>query len=115
MDTWNFHDVNGALMVLLPKTTEASVIKDFHPISLIHIVGKLFSKVLVNRLMPKLANLVHPSQSAFIKHRFIQDNFKFVQASAKLLHARKWSSLLLKIDIACDFDLVAWSFLLKII
>jgi hypothetical protein len=60
LDTQNFHGVNVALMVLLPKTAEASSIKDYRPISLIHIVGKLFSKVLANILAPKLAKLVYP-------------------------------------------------------
>jgi hypothetical protein len=50
---------------------EASRIKDYRPITLIHTVGKLISKVLVNRLAPKLGELVHVSQSAFIKGRFI--------------------------------------------
>jgi hypothetical protein len=58
-------------MVLLPKMVEASRIKDYRPITLIHTVGKLISKVLVNRLAPKLGELVHVSQSAFIKGRFI--------------------------------------------
>jgi hypothetical protein len=39
------------------------------------------------------------SQSAFVKDRYIQDNFRFVQGSARLLHASKESYLLLKVDI----------------
>jgi hypothetical protein len=89
--------------------------KDYHPISLIHIVGKLISKVLDNKLGPKLVDLVHPSQSAFIKNKFIQDNFRFVHASTKLLHARKHPSLLIKEDITRAFDSVAWSFLIEVL
>jgi hypothetical protein len=37
------------------------------PITLIHLIGKLITKVLANHLAPKLSNLVHCSQSAFIK------------------------------------------------
>jgi hypothetical protein len=29
LDTRSFHDLNGGLMVLLPKSTEATTIKDF--------------------------------------------------------------------------------------
>jgi hypothetical protein len=43
----------------------------------------------------------------FIKHRLIQDKFKYVQASTKLLHARKKLALLLKVDIVRAFDSVA--------
>jgi hypothetical protein len=81
MDTRNFHAINEALMVLLPKSAEAMAIKDFQPISLIHVLGKLISKL--------LGMMIRVSQSAFVKGRFIQDNFKVVQGIAKLLHARR--------------------------
>jgi hypothetical protein len=75
---------------------KASSLKDYRPISLIHSIGKLISKLLVNRLVARLSELVHPGQTAFIKGRYIQDSLKFVQASARLLHAQKTLCLLLK-------------------
>jgi hypothetical protein len=89
MDTRNLHDLNGALMVPISKSPTASGIKDYRPIALIHLIGNLIAKVLDNLLAPQLNDLVHCSQSAFIKGRCIQDNFRFVQASTRLLHARK--------------------------
>jgi hypothetical protein len=50
-----------------------------------------------------------------VKGRFIQNNFKVVQGTAKLLHARKWQSLLVKVDIARAFDSVVWPFLLEVL
>jgi hypothetical protein len=114
-DVHNIHNVNGALLTLLLKTTEAAAIKDYLPISLIHLIGKLLSKVLANRLAPHLNELVHRSQSVITKGRLLHDNFRFVQASAKLLHACRVPSLLLKVDIARAFDSVAWPFLLEIL
>jgi hypothetical protein len=58
LDTHNLHNVNDALIVLLPKSVEATTIYDYHLISLIHSVGKLFTKVLANRLAPRLAELI---------------------------------------------------------
>jgi hypothetical protein len=86
-------------MVLLLKLTDVVAIKDFRPISLIHVLGKLFSMLLANRLAPRLGELVHVRQSAFVKGCFIQDNFRVVQGTAKLFHARKRQSLLVKVDI----------------
>jgi hypothetical protein len=71
MDMRCFHAINEAPMVLLPRTSEATTIKDYRPILLIHILGKLFSKVLANRLVPQLAELVHVSHGAFMKDRYI--------------------------------------------
>jgi hypothetical protein len=94
-------------MVLLPKTAEAVTVRDYRPITLIHSVGKLIAKVMVNRLAPKLGELVHVSQNAFIKGRFIHDSYKLMQASARQLHARRVSCLLFKVDIARAFDSVS--------
>jgi hypothetical protein len=114
-DMRNFHVLNEALTILLPKTCAAATIKDYRPISLIHVVGKLIAKVLGNKLGPRLDQLAHHNQSTFIKCRFIQHNFKFVQSLEKLLHSRKIPSLLLKIDIARASDSVSWPFLIKIL
>jgi hypothetical protein len=45
----------------------------------------------------------------------LHDNFMAVRKTAKLLHARHHSSVLLKVDIAKAFDTVGWSFLLDIL
>jgi hypothetical protein len=115
MDARSFHAVNEALTVLLPKSDAPATIKDYRPISLIHSLAKLMSKVLANCLAPRLHEMVHSNQSAFIKGRFIQDNFRMVQSSAKVLHARQKPCLLLKIDIARAFDSVSWPFLMEIL
>jgi hypothetical protein len=100
LDSRNLRNINDARIVLQPKSAEVASVRYYHPISLIHIFGKLFSKVLANRLAQKLGELVQANQSAFIKGRLIQDNFKLVQLLAKLLHAQRKESPLLKFDIA---------------
>jgi hypothetical protein len=77
------------------------------------VLGKLFSKVLMNRLALRLSELIHVSQSAFIKGHYIQDNFRYVQSVATL-NARRRQSLLLKVDISCAFDTVLWPFLIDV-
>jgi hypothetical protein len=99
LDMHNLHNVNEALITLLPKNPDAAEIMDYRPISLIHSIGKLILKVLVNRLAPRLNEVVHQSQSIFIKDRHIQDNFKLVQASAKLLHVWRKPSLMIQCKI----------------
>jgi hypothetical protein len=55
------------------------------------------------------------NQSAFIKDRFIQDNFMMVQQTARYLHAQKQPRILLKLDISKAFDTVSWPFLLEVL
>jgi hypothetical protein len=60
LDTRDLHSVNEDLMVLLPKAPEAKAIKDYHPISLIQVMGKLVTKVLASRLSSKMGEFIHP-------------------------------------------------------
>jgi hypothetical protein len=74
----NLHSTNDAFLILLPKSQDAASIKDYRPISLIHLLGKLISKVVANRLAPRLESVIHLSKGAFLRGRVIHDNFRFV-------------------------------------
>jgi hypothetical protein len=72
-----------------------------------HSFSKLFAKCLARRLAPRLKEIVAPNQSAFIRDRSIHDNFRAVQLACRFLNAKKFPSVLLKVDIAKAFDSVA--------
>jgi hypothetical protein len=104
----------GAIMVLLHKTQAPTGLKDYRPISLIHSLGKLFSKTLSMRLAPRMQELVRHNQSAFVQGHRIHKNFRTVQLSCRWLHAQRRPTALLQIDLAKAFDSVAWPFLLEV-
>jgi hypothetical protein len=54
--------LNSANVVLLPKKEDAAYPADFRPISLMHSVAKILTKLLANRLAPLLPNMVSPCQ-----------------------------------------------------
>lgn len=114
-DSRKLNLLNNAFMVLIPKKANADRLTDFRAISLVHSFAKLVTKILANRLAPKLGNIIAKNQSAFIKGRRIHDNFLMVQHMAKTLHGQKRSSLMLKLDITKAFDSVSWPFLLEIL
>jgi hypothetical protein len=60
MDARDLNSVNRALMSLLLKSQAVTCLKDYRPISLIHCMGKLISKILANRLAPRLQELIDP-------------------------------------------------------
>jgi hypothetical protein len=109
-----FSVLNIAYITLLPKKDDAEHPKDFRPISLVHSFAKLLTKILANRLAGQLHQMVSPNQSAFIKGRFIQNNFMLVQQTVLFLHQQKQPCVLLKLDISKAFDSVAWPFLLEV-
>jgi hypothetical protein len=72
------------------------------------------SKLLANRLAPRLVSLISHSQSVFIKGRSIYDNFQYVQGAVKHFHQTKAPMLLLKLDITKAFNSVQWEYLLEV-
>jgi hypothetical protein len=101
-------------MEVLPKQINKDNFHANRPKSLVHSVGKLITKVLANRLATRLHEMVSPNQSAFIKGRFIHDNFMLVQQTSRLLHQHKKVNLLFKLDITKAFDSVSWPFLIDV-
>jgi hypothetical protein len=110
-----FNKLNQALLMLLPKRPDAHALGDYRPISLIHLVAKVFAKVLSLRLAPKLDDLVSKSQNAFISRRSLHDNFILVRQSLRLLHQLKAPRVVLKLDLAKAFDMISWPFLFEVL
>jgi hypothetical protein len=99
----------------LPKTQDATALSDYRPISLINNFVKIITKLLANRLAPHMNDLVSHAQNAFIKRRFIHDNFLYAQRVIQLLHKRRKSALFIKLDISRAFDSIGWNFLLEVL
>ena len=91
-DGRGFDKLNRAYITLIPKKPDAQEVGDYRPISLVHSISKLFSKILANRLRPKMVELVSANQSAFIKERALHDNFVLVRSLARRINARKEKS-----------------------
>ncbi|GKB45339.1 RNA-directed DNA polymerase, eukaryota, reverse transcriptase zinc-binding domain protein, partial [Tanacetum coccineum] len=64
---------NSSFIALIPKTRDVNLVKDFRPISLIDSMYKIIAKILANRLVLVLGDLVNEVQSAFIADRQILD------------------------------------------
>jgi hypothetical protein len=103
----NFGRLNSTYITLIPKMDGAENVKDFRPISLVHSFGKLVTKILASRLSKRHHEMISPNQSAFIKGRFIQDNFMLVHQTTKFLHQQNKACMLLKLDITKAFDSVS--------
>jgi hypothetical protein len=86
-DCHGLHAADQALVSLPLKHANAVEVKDFCPISLMHSVAKLVTKVLATRLAPRMPEIVGPQQSAFIRGRCLHDNFQLVHHTAKKLHS----------------------------
>jgi len=110
----DFNLLNKANIVLIPKLEGAEDIRDYRPISLIHAVAKIISKIIALRLAPFLNALISPCQSAFIRGRSIYDNYMYVRNVARRFHRNRTQALLFKLVISKAFDTVRWDYLLSL-
>jgi hypothetical protein len=97
LNVQNFHWINSTNISLLPKKYGAEEVADYRPISLIHAIARIISKMLAIRLSPCMNDLVSNAQSAFIKNRSIHDNFLYVKrrqhSSSRLTFGRRLTML----------------------
>jgi Reverse transcriptase (RNA-dependent DNA polymerase) len=111
----NTTKLNHAMVCLLPKETDASIIQKFRPISLMDCSYKIISKVLTNRLSGIMNNIVDEAQVAFIQGRFILDNVLTAHEIIHYAKIYKQKGIILKIDFEKPYDRVSWPFLKKIL
>ncbi|GJZ87098.1 RNA-directed DNA polymerase, eukaryota [Tanacetum coccineum] len=102
---------NSSFIALIPKIPDANLVKDFRPISLIGSIYKIIAKILTNRLVKVLGDIVSNVQSAFIKGRQILDGPFILNEVLQWCKSKKKQSLIFKVDFEKAFDSVRWDFL----
>ncbi|CAI5460133.1 unnamed protein product [Closterium sp. Yama58-4] len=98
--------------VLIPKRGDSSLVENLRLITLMNADYKVLALCLANRLQLVLPQLIHPSQTAFIKHRKIGDT---INDTLDIMDWATYSSaplLALTVDFRKAYDLVDRPFLL---
>jgi Reverse transcriptase (RNA-dependent DNA polymerase) len=99
--------INHAMVCLIPKEHETSIIQKFRPINLLDCNYKILSKILTNMLAQVVPQIVDEAQAAFIHGRFILDN---VLAAHEIIHfvkINKQKGIILKVDFEKAYDMVS--------
>nr|GEU41753.1 hypothetical protein [Tanacetum cinerariifolium] len=91
-------------------------VNDFCPISCCNVIYKCISKILTNRLIEGIKEVVSENQSAFVPGRRISDNILLTQ---ELMHNYRLDRgpprCAFKVDIQKAYDTVDWCFLDRIL
>lgn len=66
------NQLKHSLIALVPKVKHSNKLFDYRPISLCNMMYKFIAKVLANRIKGILPDIIHPTQSTFIKEKYFR-------------------------------------------
>lgn len=102
-------EVNATFVTLIPKTKGARQLTEFRPISCVNTTYKIISKLLTNRLVIVLNDLIAENHTAFLPGRLIGDNYllatEMIQGFNRTAGTAK---ACIKADLAKAFDTCSW-------
>lgn len=102
-------------LVLLPKKKEVNTFTDMRPISLSNFINKVFSRVIHERLVGLLPNLISDEQAGFVKGRSIVKNILLTQEIIINIRLRTKAgpNVVMKLDMTKSYNTLSWIFLTK--
>lgn len=119
VDSFNFSYEYGqlsssqrqAVIVLLDKGKDRTLLKNWRPISILNVDYKILSKTIAERLKKVLPGIVHYDQAGFMKGRNIVDNIRTIQDVLDYTYLENIPGILISIDFEKAFDSVSWKFI----
>jgi hypothetical protein len=108
--TW--HNVS---LKLLPKKGDLSLLKNYRPISLLNVLSKILSSIMVSRMNDHLEKKGLQEQAGFMKGRGCSDATATLKMTLQNLRAANQISFVLFVDIVKAFDSVNRDMLWKIL
>ena len=103
----------GIIKLIPKKDSDPSLIKNWHPITLLNSDYKIAAKAIANRIKKVLPDLIDGDQTGFIKGRTIGENIRLIDGLINFTAAKNIPGLLLFLDFEKAFDTVEWTFLQK--
>ncbi|GKA83475.1 protein LAZ1, partial [Tanacetum coccineum] len=105
-------EINHNFIALIPKVPTPLKVNEYRPISCCNVIYKCISKILTNRIINGIKEVVSENQSAFVLGRSISDNILITQELMHNYHRNRGPSrCAFKINIQKAYDTVDWQFL----
>lgn len=104
-----------SFIITIPKENNPINFSKFWPISLYLVAYKIFSKILVNRLVVVLLRLISEKQGSFIQGRSIHENISLAKKILQSLNKKVMrGNVMIKVEMTKAYDRLKWPFLLRV-
>ena len=105
----------GIVSLLEKVNRDQLEIKNWRPLSLLNCDGKIYAKILANRMYTVINDIVSKDQYGFIRNRYIGENLLELISTIDYCRKNKLDTLAISLDLEKAFDKVEWNVLLKIL
>ncbi len=109
------YSMRKALLALLYKKGDITLLKNYRPISLTNYDYKIICFTLTNRLQKVIKTLIHEDQTGYIKDRYIGTNARLIQDYFEDCEKFDIPGILLFLDFEKAFDSVEWNFMISVL
>ena len=99
------------ILVLIPKTGDAKLLKNKRPICLLDVVYKIAAKVLATRLSKVIDKLVARDQTGGIRGRYIGENIRTIADVIQYCKEDDLEGIMMALDFRNAYNTVEYSFL----
>ena len=97
------------IITLMEKVDKCILkLKSWRPLTLLNLDGKIYRKILANRMNKALNDKIHYSQTGFMKGRSLHENVMKIMEVINHCNASKVDGLLIGFDFLKAFDTVEW-------
>ena len=102
---------SSTLLTLITKCDKPTSFSDFHLISIYNLIYKVISKVISNRIKPKMVKVLSKEEFGFLDNRQITKVVGIIHECLHSIKLKKMKELILKMDLIKAYDRVNWSYL----
>lgn len=105
-------DINRGIIKLLPKGDDKTQVKNWRPIALLNLSSKIVAKVLARRIVGLLNEFISPTQTGFMKGRFILENLITSWDAMHLAKSEGQNVVMLLLVFEKAYNRIEWPFVM---
>ena len=103
----------GIISLIPKKKKDVEYLKNWRPVSLLNVDYKLATKTIATRLEKVLPHIIHPSQSGYIKGRYIGESIRQIVDIMDFTKHMQIPGIAVFLDFEKAFDSVEWNYVQK--